>query len=99
MLDQAIMAVGFSAILLDVYFALKFIMSRKHMGKAVCLMLIGEGVGAFAITLFAYCSMTDKLEWFVTSSAANAFRCFVLTLAVVTTIHLCYRVNQVDEDT
>lgn len=83
--------VGFGCICLAISFFLfcHFIRSKKKIGKAVGLMLLGESVGA-AVTI-AFAIMSDGLIDIVDPLVAMVMRWIMFSAAFVTSLHLAYR--------
>lgn len=91
----ATVGVGFIATFLSLSLFAFFIKSRKPIGKAVGLMLLGESIG-LAITI-AFSITADGVFDIMNPPAAMAMRWGMFLVAMSTSIHLAYQTWKISE--
>ena len=91
----ATVGVGFIAVFLSFSLFAFFMKSRKPIGKAVGLMLLGESIG-LAITI-VFSITADGVFDIMSPHAAMVMRWVMFLVAMSTSIHLAYQTWKISE--
>jgi len=91
----ATVGVGFIAAFLSFSLFAFFIKSKRPIGKAVGLMLLGESIG-LAVTI-AFSITSEGVFDIMNPQAAMAMRWVMFLVAMTTSIHLAYQTWKISE--
>ena len=81
---------GFVCFTIPLLLGVKFIKSRKPIGKAIAIMLFGECIGIAVTILFAILN-DGVMDDYVGPIEALALRLTMFAAAIVTSLHLAYQ--------